>query len=100
MLNLPTDDRDPDADSYERAPKRSAQEFVNDAAKAGTRDDLLVIFKAAGTAGVLYEQVASPTGEKMTLSEYFGHRGDEINFQSGTSGTGTAPAPGKSSSKR
>lgn len=99
VLNLPTDEPDPDSVSYERAPKRSAQDFVTDAAAAKTRDELLAVFKAAGAAGTLNEQVAAPDGEKMTLSEYFGKRGDEINLKSGDGGAKPAAASGKTAGK-
>lgn len=99
VLNLPTDEKDPDADSYERAPKRNPQEFVDDAKAATTRDALLVVFKSAGLSGALNELVVTPAGEKVKLSDYFGTRGDEINLKSSPGNAQPAAAPRKTAGK-
>jgi ERF superfamily len=83
VLNLPTDDKDPDADSFERSAPRNPQEFVTLAEKATTRDELTKIWKDAGNEGAIQSEIIHPkTGEKLTLQEYFAKRGDEVNLKS------------------
>jgi ERF superfamily len=113
VLNLPTDEPDPDHDIYERAaepaskaPSRPARsqartapdngsaaasaapetlaELVSLAEQAGTAEDLNALFKKAGAAGLLVSLVAHPgTGEKMTYQQYLYERNDAIKSSGG-----------------
>ena len=101
VLNLPTDEPDPDESSYERsgasrpnpintryagnaqnAENGKNPDFVILARNAKTVDDVRNVWKAAGAAGALKTEITVPgTGEKMTLQEYFTARADEIGFE-------------------
>jgi hypothetical protein len=106
VLNLPTDEPDPDSESYERSgavtqsgavtrirtsaeKPKSAKiphnvnilDFVTSGQKASDVEKLRTVYKAAGTAGALQTEVAHPdTGEKMTLEKYLLKKHDDLTF--------------------
>lgn len=103
VLNLPTNDRDPDADSYERSPQNAPIAIqgpkavsVNAAVvvkKAHEAEDVGTVreaYKEAGRTGVLQAETADPeTGEKTTVQAYLERRGDELSLKSGPGGPET-----------
>ena len=88
VLNLPTDDPDPDASSYERAAHnaqgaKSSLPWDQQIYGALTVADLRVVWKSAGAAGVLQDKVVSRDGESLTVQELLLKRNDEISFSDG-----------------
>jgi hypothetical protein len=110
VLNLPTDEPDPDSDSYERATpetqiSRSAKSGgVADWADLGKNanlqipanmadfantvndvDEVRKLYKRALSEGTLQAEIAHPaTGEKITLEKYLLERADELKFRDST----------------
>jgi cell division septation protein DedD len=98
VLNLPTTDPDPDADSYERSapaqtPKATSQRTTAARPKsnlwsvriagADSKDELNGIWKDAGAAGDLQKEVVTVEGEKMTVEKLLFKRNDELALKSG-----------------
>jgi hypothetical protein len=84
VLNLPTDEPDPDATSYERAPVtggKSTQPWSTRINSALTIDDLRKLWKDAGKAGALKDEAITDEGEKMTVEELLHKRHDALSFQ-------------------
>ena len=85
VLNLPTDEPDPDASSYERAAQnaagaKSSLPWDEQIYGALTVADLRVVWKNAGAAGVLKDDTKTREGEKVTVQELLLKRNDEISF--------------------
>lgn len=113
VLNLPTDEKDPDEDSFERAqqegrgpvkPARedkvpvtaTAQKLLEMAAMATTADAVRKLYEVAATNGWLREEKAHPaTGEKITVMDYLTARGSELKHKSG-GGAAAGSVPGSS----
>jgi hypothetical protein len=94
VLNLPTTDRDPDEESFERsareatpaarAPRggtapspQSAQELAKEAGEAKSVDSLRGLYRHAGSKGWLKEHVRVGAAE-VVLEDYIQERNDEI----------------------
>lgn len=116
VLNLPTDDKDPDEDVYERsgreqapasrAPRTSAraepakapvtsspQQLAEDVKTATSVDQLRVTWKRAGELGHLQAEVAIPDdGTKLTLQDYLTRRSDELSLAKSAAGADAAAA--------
>jgi hypothetical protein len=90
VLNLPTDEPDPDAESYERStPGAKAPKPVKDIrpwnkriAEAASKDELNIIWKDAGAVGELGKDITTPDG-KMTVQQLLYKRADELALKSG-----------------
>lgn len=86
VLNLPTDEPDPDATSYTRAAQgvaggKSSLTWDERIYGALTVADLRVVWKDAGAAGVLQTQVMNREGALQSVQELLLKRNDEISFQ-------------------
>lgn len=86
VLNLPTDEPDPDATSYERASQsaagaKSTLPWSEQISGALTVADLRKVWKEAGAAGVLQTQTTNNEGVLQTVQELLLKRNDEISFQ-------------------
>jgi ERF superfamily len=95
VLNLPTDEPDPDATSYERASSsaagaKSSLPWDEQIYGALTVADLRKVWKNAGAAGVLTQQVADRNGVALTVQELLLQRNDEISFQDDPEGSRAA----------
>ena len=96
VLNLPTDDRDPDADTYERSAKPTVEELMAKAAELNTVDDLRKHWETVGAAGYLNTSIAHPaTGEKLKFQDYLKQQVDELSTKSSTES-----APGNTRTRR
>jgi len=111
-LNLPTDEPDPDSESYERStlnnentPNRQNGAKRENAVPARTEahvswpvqiagadsvEILREVWKRAGAAGALQETVTTKDGEKVTVQDLLYRRHDELSFQGSPV---SAPAP-------
>jgi ERF superfamily len=93
VLNLPTDEPDPDSVSYERSgfqttapvghpvqPVRldAPQDLVNDIVSAASLDDVRAAWKIAGAQGHLPSIAVLGTGEKISVQELLYKRKDEL----------------------
>lgn len=92
VLNLPTDEPDPDSVSYDRndAGQQSAprpewrpaqdapQDLVTDIVNAATLDDVRAAWKSAGALGHLPSIATLSTGEKLSVQELLYQRKDEL----------------------
>lgn len=93
VLNLPTDEPDPDSVSYERTgsnapqsqprpewrPAQDApQELVTDIVHAATLDDVRAAWKIAGAQGHLPSIATLSEGEKISVQELLYRRKDEL----------------------
>ena len=90
-LNLPTDEPDPDSESFERSPAKKPQESVTVAAPSVPVDwgqaitdvksvtALRKIWKDAGAAGTLQDKI-TVAGESLTVQDYLIRRSDELNL--------------------
>src|SRR5215472_14397328 len=99
VLNLPTDEPDPDAASYERSPgetvipaatvkkagvkpaewdPKDAQELADHAVKATSVAVLRDLYRRAGTKGWLKEKVANKDGEQVVLENLLQQLNDAI----------------------
>ena len=97
VLNLPTDDRDPDADTYERSAKPTVEELVTKTAGLSTVEDLRKHWAAVGAAGYLNTDIFLPgTGEKLKFQDYLKQRVDEVSTKSSTPDPGETTRPGGS----
>lgn len=118
VLNLPTTDKDPDEDVYERsarepapasrarseraAPARGArepssartpQELAAEVKAATTVAQLRTTWKQAGELGHLQAEIGIPDdGTVMTLQDYLTRRSDELALSKSTAGTDADPA--------
>jgi hypothetical protein len=95
VLNLPTDEPDPDATSYERdsgnaVGAKSSLPWNEQIEGALTVADLRKVWKNAGAAGVLQHQVVSSDGESLTVQELLLKRNDAISFQDDPTGSSAA----------
>jgi hypothetical protein len=109
-LNLPTDEPDPDLDSYERSgvpagntesaktvktAKTAADggnpDWVKSIAGVKTVEALRNTWKSAGAAGALNELVITPDGEKMTVQDLLYKRNDELSFSKSPGSPEPAP---------
>lgn len=95
-LNLPTDEPDPDSESYERSsantpntPNRQNRQnrenvpegtFAEKVEKAKDVDTLREVWKAAGAAGALQEKVTASDGEVLTVQDLLYRRHDELSL--------------------
>lgn len=79
-LTLPTDERDPDADTYERGPSRqdSAQRYVGGIAQCTDPVVLENVRQQAEAEGLLDVTVTTPAGHQMILAEAFGRRQHQL----------------------
>jgi hypothetical protein len=90
VLNLPTDEPDPDSVSYERAAKPDLQEMVITAAAITDTGELRKHWEKVGAAGLLTKEIAHPqTGEKLSFQDYLTAHGAELALKSSAS---SAPA--------
>ena len=109
-LNLPTDEPDPDSESYERSagtiglsqtPKITHTGNPGKIVKTGVKTDWAEIvisaktvdalrdaWKDAGKAGALHEIVVGDGGEKMTVQELLYKRNDELSLTKSPVGAG------------
>jgi ERF superfamily len=97
VLNLPTDEKDPDESTYERSERsearpaagrarpasqpapKTAQELVNLAHQAATAEAVRGHYSTAGTQGWLDTEVAHPaSGEKVTPRTYLVEKGNDL----------------------
>lgn len=95
-LNLPTDEPDPDTQSYERSSATvtplhgkadsivKGVDWVKQISAAKTSAELNAIWKKAGSAGSLTDTLVDPSGEKVTLQELLYKRSDELKLKSGS----------------
>jgi hypothetical protein len=86
VLNLPTDEPDPDATSYTRAAAcatgaKSSLPWDQRIQGALTVADLRVVWKDAGAQGVLKNMTVTPEGEAVTVQDLLLRRNDAISFQ-------------------
>jgi hypothetical protein len=96
VLNLPTDEPDPDATSYERSSAhavgaKSSLPWNERIYGALTVADLRKVWKDAGAQGVLQNMTATLDGEAINVQDLLLKRNDEISFQddpTGSSATG------------
>jgi hypothetical protein len=93
VLNLPTDEPDPDSVSYERSggsPKAEKLDvdWADEIYKVLTIDALREVWKKAGAAGVLKDDVVTRAGEKVTVQQLLLNRNDDISFQDDNSSSG------------
>lgn len=92
VLNLPTDEPDPDGSSYERAAKPEIQDLVTQATELETLDDLRSLWERVGAAGYLHRDIAHPeTGEKVKFQDYLKLRSDQLAVSKSPDGTGADP---------
>jgi hypothetical protein len=94
-LNLPTDEPDPDSQSYERSgtvtapavkPVKPGDTYAPDdmiaaILNAANLDEIRTHWKAAGALGHLQSTVILPTGEKVSIQELLYKRKDELEQQ-------------------
>jgi hypothetical protein len=99
-LNLPTDEPDPDSESFERTSNVTSPapvvrtvppvqgftsgvtvNWVEKIAGASTLDGLRQIWKDAGAAGALQSIVISDVGEKVSVQDLLYQRSDILNAQ-------------------
>lgn len=102
-LNLPTDEPDPDSQSYDRSdsnPSFIAKDGVKSAAKpdwvsqicgAMSKNELNEVWKNAGRVGDLKKDLILPTGEKTTVQQLLYKRNEEIQFRDGANNTAAVP---------
>jgi hypothetical protein len=97
VLNLPTTDPDPDAESYERSAPQTritgtpsgriakvpSLDWAKAAAGAKTNDELNAVWRKAGAAGELQNELLADGGEKITVEKLLFRRHDEIAMKSG-----------------
>jgi hypothetical protein len=96
-LNLPTDDPDPDLESFERtsegevqasktparaAKPKPAHDWGNEIMAAANLDILRQVWKDAGAAGALQNSVAKGNGETATVQELLYSKSDELTHKS------------------
>jgi hypothetical protein len=86
VLNLPTDEIDPDATSYTRGAgnavgAKSSLPWNERIEAALTVADLRVVWKDAGAQGALKNQTASVDGEVMSVQDLLLKRNDALSFQ-------------------
>jgi ERF superfamily len=88
VLSLPTDEADPDSQSYERASqpaKPDLQELVTQAANLTTLDELRKFWEKTGALGMLTKEIVLPSsGEKIQFQEYLTQRSAELASKSGS----------------
>lgn len=79
-LTLPTQERDPDAEAYERGPSRedAAQRYVPGIAQCADPVILENVRAQAEAEGLLDVTVTTPAGRTMILAEAFGHRQHQL----------------------
>lgn len=115
VLNLPTDEKDPDESVYERSAREKTAEHVTRTAattgvriyqdpqelaatvhKATTREEMLGHYKTAGTNGWLKMEVAHPeTGEKIALEDYITRKANDLKHSKSAGGAqGGVPGDG------
>lgn len=114
VLNLPTDEPDPDESVYERSPRTAESankpdmpsrpisantpesatvpDFVNRAKSAKTVTELRTIYREAGAKGLLKSEfvVNEDSGEKILLETYIQNRNDAMTTKSGSGATARA----------
>lgn len=83
VLNLPTDEPDPDASSYSRTVPgvNSGLPWETRIYNALTVDGLRKVWKEAGAAGVLKDMTVTKDGEAITVQDLLLKRNDELSFQ-------------------
>lgn len=85
-LNLPTDEPDPDSESYERSSadarviKGSPKpvDWAESVYAARTVGELRAVWKNAGAAGALQDKITASDGAKMTVQELLYKMNDEL----------------------
>jgi hypothetical protein len=96
-LNLPTDEPDPDSQSYDRSVgelgvkvnvNRGVKlDWVAEITNAASSKELNEIWKNAGKTGDLQGEVMLPTGEKTTVQQLLYKKGEELGFPRSAKGT-------------
>jgi ERF superfamily len=87
VLSLPTDEADPDSQSYERASRPAApslESFVGEASLVKTLAELRALWEKIGAAGFLTKDIVTASGEKIQFQEYLTQRSAELASKSGS----------------
>jgi hypothetical protein len=95
VLNLPTDEPDPDSETYERSPRTQAGKPTRPVAlvaderpwneriyACSSLDELRNVWKEAGVAAAFKDSTVTTTGEKLTVQDLLYKRSDELSLKS------------------
>lgn len=82
VFAIPTDEPDPDGQSYERSPTRDlpaeAQRIANESEAATSLDEVKAVWRNASSSDLLDVDVTDPLGEIVPLRDLLKARGDAL----------------------